>query len=129
MTHLNNRWARTCAMATLAATTAACTSLNTGADYRPLVDGGDLSHYETDLVQCQALARQRQYINDDTRADAAIGALIGAIAGSDGDRGDIIGGAIAGGMVGAGSKAYEVKDERKRIVINCMKGRGYKTVE
>lgn len=107
----------------------ACTTMNTGADYRPIVDGGDLANYEVDLGECKLVAEQRDYVNDETKSDAAIGAVIGAIAGSGGDRGDIIGGAIAGAAVGAGGKAYDVRTERKNIVINCMRNRGYNTVE
>lgn len=107
----------------------ACTSLNSGASHRPIVDGGDLSNYEFDLTECQAVAEQREYLNDETKSDAAIGAVLGALAGSDGDRGDIIGGAIVGAAVGAGGKAYDTRTERKNIVINCMRNRGYNTVE
>ena len=110
-------------------TMTACTSMSTGADHRPIVDGGDLTNYESDLAACKQVAEQRDYVNDETKSDALIGAGIGAISGADGNSGDIIGGAIVGAVVGAGSKAYEVRSERKQIVINCMRGRGYNTVE
>ena len=106
-----------------------CASMENGANYRPIVDGGDLTHYEADLAACQQVATQREYLNDETKADAAIGAVIGALAGSDGDRGDIIGGALVGGAVGAAGGAFQARTERKNIVINCMKQRGYNTVE
>lgn len=109
--------------------TTACTSLNAGSGHRPIVDGGDLSNYEVDLTECQAVAEQREYMNDETKSDAAIGATIGALAGAGGDRGDIIGGALVGAVVGAGGKAYDTRTERKNIVINCMRNRGYNTVE
>lgn len=106
-----------------------CTSLQTGANHRPIVDGGNLENYEQDVAECQALARQRGYLNDETQADAAIGAIIGAIAGSGGDRGDILGGAIVGGAVGASGSAIDARTERRNIVITCMEKRGYQTVE
>ncbi len=107
----------------------ACTNMNYGASHRPIVDGGDLTNYEHDLTECQAVAEQRDYLNDETKSDAIIGGIIGAIAGSDGDRGDILGGAIVGAGVGAAGKAYDTRTERKNIVINCMRQRGYNTVE
>ncbi len=106
-----------------------CTSMNSGANYRPIVDGGDLTNYDQDVAQCQELAKQREYLNDDSKGDFLLGALLGALAGSDGDRGDIIGGMIVGGAVGAGSSAYDARDERKNIVIKCMENRGYNTIE
>jgi len=109
--------------------TSGCTSMATGASYRPIVDGGDLTHYESDLAECQSVATQRDYVNDETKSDAVVGAIIGAIAGADGDRGDIVAGALVGAAVGGGSKAYDVRTERKNIVINCMRQRGYNTVE
>lgn len=115
--------------ATLILLTTACTSMNAGSGHRPIVDGGDLSNYESDLTECQMVAEQREYMNDETKSDAAIGAVLGALAGAGGDRGDIVGGAIVGAAAGAGGKAWDVRTERKNIVINCMRNRGYNTVE
>lgn len=129
MKNATNSKAKLVFIAAMAVSMTACSSLQTGADYRPIVDGGDLSNYENDLAECRAVAQQREYLNDDAKSDAAVGALLGALAGAGGDRGDIVGGAIAGAAVGAGGKAYEAKDERKNIVINCMRNRGYNTVE
>lgn len=106
-----------------------CTSFQSGANYRPIVDGGDLTAYESDLAQCQSVATQRGYINDDVKGDAMVGALVGALAGADGNTGDIVAGAIVGSAVGAGSSAYGIRDERKNIVIKCMENRGYNVVE
>lgn len=126
---LNAKATKLTATATMVLLMTACTTLNAGSGHRPIVDGGDLANYETDLTECQAVAEQRDYVNDETKSDAAIGAAVGALAGAGGDRGDIVGGAIVGAVVGAGSKAYDVRTERKNIVINCMRNRGYNTVE
>ena len=102
---------------------------NTGAEHRPIVDGGDLTHYETDLQACRKVAEQRDYINADTKTDMAIGAGAGAIAGI-GDGGDeMLVGAIVGAALGAAGGSYKAKDERKFIVIKCMQNRGYNVVE
>ena len=129
MSLVNTKNSKMVLVLTAAMMMTACTTLNSGASHRPIVDGGDLTNYEFDLTECQAVAEQRDYLNDETKSDAAIGALLGALAGSDGDRGDIIGGAIVGAAVGAGGKAYDTRTERKNIVINCMRNRGYNTVE
>lgn len=100
-----------------------------GAKHRPLVDGGDLAHYETDLTQCQALAKQRGYLNDDTKTDIAIGAVAGALAGIGESKEETIGAALVGALFGAGSGSYKAKDEQKFIVIKCMQNRGYNVVE
>ena len=129
MTHSNSRKGALIALATAASIMTGCTSMQTGANHRPIVDGTDLPNYEQDVAQCQELARQRGYLNDQTKADAAIGAVLGALAGSDGDRGNIIGGAIVGGIAGASSGALDARTERRNIVIKCMEKRGYQTLE
>ena len=106
-----------------------CANVESGANYRPIVDGGDLSKYELDLSRCQLIARQRAYLNDETKTDAAIGAAFGALAGSDGNRESIIAGAILGGTIGTIEGSLKAREERKNIVINCMARRGYNTVE
>ena len=65
---------------------------------------------------------QRGYLNDQTKADAAIDAVLGALAGSDG-------GAIVGSIAGASSGVLDARTERRNIVIKCMEKRGYQTVE
>ena len=95
----------------------------TGAKHRPIVDGSDPEKYETDLTACQDLARQRTYVNEETKLGVVIGAAAGAV----------IEGAAAGGVVGAAvngvGTAMETHRERKAIVINCMAGRGHKVLD
>ena len=129
MTLLTSRKNMIIAITAAASLMTGCTSMQTGANHRPIVDGTNLPNYEQDVAQCQELARQRDYLNDQTQADAAIGAVIGALAGSDGDRGSIIGGALLVGIAGASSGALDARTERRNIVITCMEKRGYQTVE
>lgn len=109
----------------------ACAS-NGGARYEPIVDGKKAANYQNDLAQCQSLATERAYMNDDTKQDMLVGAAIGAVVGlADGDTSDTegaIGGAIAGAVAGGSSRAVEARSERKEIVVNCMAGRGHKVV-
>ncbi|WP_218044147.1 hypothetical protein [Kiloniella majae] len=102
---------------------------NTGADYRPIVDGGDSAAYESDLSECAVVADQRGYLNGDVQNAALLGTGLGAIVGglSDGWGGALVGGVI-GAAGGAGAEAWDTQDERKQIVKNCMKGRGHKVV-
>lgn len=100
----------------------------TGAAHRPIVDDNN-PNYEMDLRDCQEIAQQREYFNEDVKSDAAIGSTVGALLNLGGDRGDIIGGAVVGALFSAGGSVYEARDERKGIVINCMEGRGYNVLE
>ena len=103
---------------------------NTGAKHRPIVDGSDPEKYEADLADCQALARQREHMNEDVKLEtaksAAVGGVLGAVA-------EGVPGAIAGAVVGAGGGAVQgaqmTVHERKSIVIRCMAGRGHKVLE
>lgn len=103
---------------------------NTGAKHRPIVDGSEPEKYEADLADCQALARQREHMNEDVKLEtaksAAVGGVLGAVA-------EGVPGAIAGAVVGAGGGAAQGAQmtvrERKSIVIRCMAGRGHKVLE
>ncbi len=102
---------------------------NTAADYEPIVDGPKDALFYDDLAACKNLAEQRDYLNDDTKSEALLGAGLGAVVGAiGGDTGDIVGGTLVGGALSAGGGAWEVRGERKNIVIECMSGRGHRVV-
>ena len=105
---------------------------NSGAKYDPVADGPVSAAYEADLASCQSLATDRGYMNDDTKTDAAIGAGIGALAGlADDDVSDAegaIAGAVVGAIAGGGAAMLETREQRRRIVIECMQGRGHPVV-
>ena len=105
---------------------------NSGASYRPVADGPTSVTYAADLEACQAVATERSYINGDTRNNALIGAGLGALAGvADDDVNDTegaIAGAVVGALAGAGGTMVETRDERREIVVECMKGRGHAVV-
>jgi len=102
---------------------------STAAQYQPLVDGPRNQQYSNDLSACSQLAEQRKYINDDVKSEALLGAGIGAVVGGleDGSSG-LLAGALVGGATGAGGRAWDTREERKQIVISCMRGRGHKVV-
>ncbi|WP_417430747.1 hypothetical protein [Kiloniella sp.] len=122
-----NRWAGLLSLGIIVVFLNGCS--NTGADYRPIVDGGDSAVYESDLSECAAVADQRGYLNGDVQNAALLGTGLGAIVGglSDGWGGALVGGVI-GAAGGAGAEAWGTQDERKQIVKNCMKGRGHNVV-
>lgn len=101
----------------------------TSSQYRPIVDGDKNSNYEVDLVACSNLSQKRRFTNDDVKSEALLGAAIGALVGAidEGSEG-AVGGAIVGGMLGAGERAWETREERKLIVVECMKQRGHRVV-
>ena len=103
-----------------------------GADYAPVVDGPRSVAYQADLQACQALARERALMNADTRTDMAIGAGIGALAGlADDDVTDTEGalaGALVGATVGGISGALETRDERRQMVVDCLRLRGHRAI-
>ena len=105
----------------------------TGSNYRPIVDGPLGYAYENDLGQCKELAEQRKLFNGETKAAALAGAaVLGAVGAADADdnkaAGAAIAGALVGGAFGAGAGAFKAHEDRKEIVINCMRGRGHKVV-
>lgn len=113
----------------LAFTTLLTGCANTASDYEPIVDGPKDALFYDDLAACKNLAEQREYLNGDTKSEALLGAGLGAVVGAiGGDTGDIVGGALVGGALSAGGSAWEVRGERKNIVIECMSGRGHRVV-
>lgn len=114
-------------VASTAIAISACGS--TASNYRPIVDGPETAKYESDLGACKTLAEKRSYTNDDVKSEAALSAVVGAAVGTieEGSEG-AIGGAIVGGLFGAGDRAWETRDERKNIVVQCMKQRGHRVV-
>ncbi len=105
---------------------------NTGAKYEPIADGPVSVTYAADLENCQQLATDRGYINADTKTNAMIGAGLGALAGiADDDVNDTegaIAGAVVGAIAGGGAGMVETREQRRQIVIDCMKGRGHPVV-
>ncbi|MEL6683196.1 MAG: glycine zipper family protein [Pseudomonadota bacterium] len=113
---------------TLAATgfalLAACA--DSGANYKPILDGTPTKAYQADLAACQALARNQNQFDQDTLAATALGAGVGAILG-EADSNDALGGAVAGALAGGVSSAVDVSARRESIVIECLRGRCHRS--
>lgn len=93
-----------------------------------VVDGPKAVKYTDDLASCHSLSDEREYINGDEKSQLLTGAIVSVGAGG------IVGleGAVAGAIVASaargGSRALEVHDEKKSIVIKCIKGQGHNIV-
>lgn len=105
-----------------------------GKDYTPIIDvkGVDPTRYSTDLAEC----RQYAGIVDADKAamqgliaGVLVGALVGA-ASSNRYRGEMANyGATVGGTSGVMAAERGATQKQERILINCMAGRGYRTLD
>jgi len=100
----------------------------TGATYTPILDGTPSVAFQSDLSDCQSLARNQRQFDQETVAAAVLGAGVGAVLGKVDDDGDAAGGAIAGALAGGTSVAVDVSDRREAIVVECLRGRGHRVV-
>ena len=99
----------------------------TGADYEPLVDlrPGQHASYFSDVAECQGYASRVAGAGEGAVGGAVAGALIGGLFSA------IIGGgghgrfAAISGITGALSGAAAGAGNRKQVIDNCMRGRGY----
>ncbi len=103
-----------------------------GANYAPILDGEPTAAYAQDMRECQALAANQHQFDRHTAGSAALGAGVGALAGgADDDVSDsegIAAGLVVGALVGAAAGAGEASDRRESIVVECLRGRGYRVV-
>ena len=104
---------------------AACA--DSGANYKPILDGTPTPAYQADLAACQALARNQKQFDNDTLAATVLGAGAGAVLG-EANSGDALEGAVAGALAGGISSAVDVSEKRESIVIECLRGRGHRVV-
>ena len=102
---------------------AACS--DSGANYKPILDGAPTPAYAADLPECQALARDQ--FGQETLGATVLGAGVGAALG-EADSGDALGGAVAGALTGGIASAVDVNDRREAVVIECLRGRGHRVV-
>ena len=105
---------------------AACA--DSGANYVPILDGTPSAAYQSDLADCQALARNQRHFDQETAGAAVLGAGAGALLGAADDEGDAAGGAIAGALAGGVAGAVNASERREAIVVECLRGRGHRVV-
>lgn len=99
-----------------------------GANYRPILDGPETPAYRADLTACQTLARNQKQLDHETIGATVLGAGAGALLGEFDESGDALGGAILGALAGGGASAVHVSERREAIVVECLRGRGHRVV-
>ena len=108
---------------------AGCATAPGGANYRPMVDtGARIGVYEQDLAECQSYARRVAGASEGAAAGAVGGAivigLLSAVLGGGGHGRWAAAGAISGGLSGAAAG----EANQRAVVVRCMSGRGYSTL-
>jgi len=102
--------------------------------YRPVIDPATSKappgYFNSDLAYCQNLADQVPTANEAASqglAGAAIGAVAGGIIGSlSGNFGTgLAAGAGLGGATGVARGGLTAEQEKRRVIDNCMRNRGY----
>lgn len=101
---------------------------DSGANYRPILDGPATPAFQVDLAACQTLARNQSQFDQETIAASVLGAGAGAVLGEVDDDGDALGGAIVGALAGGAASAVDVSERREGIVVECLRGRGHRVV-
>lgn len=101
-----------------------------GCAHDPIVDmhGVDPGQYRQDLMECRQYAAQvntAQAAATRGAIGAAIGGVLGAIVG-DHHTAQKIGG--VGAVTGASKGAERAEQRKQRVLMNCLKGRGYKVL-
>lgn len=88
--------------------------------------GTDMSRYEQDLAECQEYAKQ---VESQTAGSAAGGAVVGGVVGAIFGGGEgALKGAGAGAVVGVARGESATGQEKKTVVKNCLRNRGYKVL-
>lgn len=105
---------------------AACA--DSGANYRPILDGTPEPKFESDLSACQALARDQRQFDQETAGAAMLGAGAGALLGAADDGATALGGAVAGALAGSLAGLNNSSERREAIVMECLRGRGHRVV-
>lgn len=101
-----------------------------GCAHDPIVDmhGVDRGQYQQDLGECRQYAAQVNTARESaTRGaiGAAVGGVLGAIVG-DHRTAQKVGG--VGAVSGAAKGAERAEQRKNRVLMNCLKGRGYKVL-
>lgn len=105
---------------------------NTGANYRPVIDGkpGDtVEQQQKDLAECQAHANKVASGSERAAAGAVAGAVLGAIfAAALGVKQYTPEIAQATALTGAMEGATRGESDQRTIVTKCMAGRGHRVL-
>ena len=108
--------------------TVACA--NTGASYKPVIDGPVGPNYASDLAACQSIAANQGAFDRNTAGMAATGALAaGGTTAVLNNRGtNARDAALVGAAAGIAAGAVQQQSNKEAIIRNCMRQRGYNVV-
>ena len=103
-----------------------------GSEYVPIIDiqGVDQAKYGVDLAECRTYAH-----SIDAGSSAAGGAVASALFGAalaaalGGRKGDVLAVARGSALTGAAEGAGAAGATQKRLILNCLVGRGYRPLE
>lgn len=88
--------------------------------------GVDMNQFNKDLEECQQIAEQ---VDKRAAAGAVVGAVVGGLMGAAvGDSRTAEKMAGVGAVGGTASGAKQTKQEKDRVVKNCMRNRGYQVL-
>ncbi len=93
----------------------------------PIIDkkGVNMAQYEADLEDCEAYADQvriEKGVAKGAAAGGAVGGATGAVVGNATD------GAAVGAITGAARSGQIGAREKRHVVYNCLRGRGYRVL-
>jgi outer membrane lipoprotein SlyB len=98
-----------------------------GCTYNPVIDPKTSAHpdnFQTDLGECRQIAEQAP--KGVALAGAGVGAALGAGVAVATGHPNAVGQAAGGGAVIGGAKGGAASNREKRMIVrNCLKGRGY----
>ena len=95
---------------------AACS--DSGANYKPILDGAPSAAYQADLAACQSLARSQNQFDQERVAATIFGAGAGAVLG-EADSGDALGGAVAGALAGGVASSVMCRTAANPLSLNA----------
>lgn len=103
------------------------TALTAGCASGPIIDrqGVDPVAYDRDLLQCESYAnevRVGKRAGGKALAGAVLGGVVGAVVGNSDTAAELAG---AGAAVGAAEGTGDGLRERRTVVRNCLRNRGY----
>jgi len=90
--------------------------------------GVNMAQYEKDLVECRQYAEEvsvGEEVAEGAARGAVVGGVIGAAIGNSNTAGRVGG---AGAAHGASRGLSKAEHEQKRVVRNCLRGRGYRVL-
>jgi outer membrane lipoprotein SlyB len=98
-----------------------------GCATQPIIDtqGKSMAQYEQDLATCRTVAKQVRS-GQKIAVGAAVGTVVGtALGAAVGNSESAQRGASVGAMTGAVKGGERARNERQRVIFNCLRNRGY----